>query len=104
MKISGVSNFPTGLSTINLNNGSTVEYNRTGNQTISPRTYSHLSLLGSGVKTTNGVAVTGILSLQGDVTTLGIIVPNVASTIVSTTEPLLSICPIILFLVTKFIA
>lgn len=82
MKISGVSNFPTGLSTINLNNGSTVEYNRTGNQTISPRTYSHLSLLGSGVKTTNGVTVTGILSLQGDVTTSGIIVPNVASTIV----------------------
>jgi hypothetical protein len=82
LKISGVSNFPTGFATINLNNGSTVEYNRTGNQTISPRTYSHLSLLGSGVKTTNGVAVTGILSLQGDVTTSGIIVPNVASTIV----------------------
>ncbi|MEA4852268.1 MAG: hypothetical protein VB126_12580 [Paludibacter sp.] len=82
LKISEVSNFPTGFTTINLNNGSTVEYNRTGNQTISPRTYSHLSLLGSGVKTTNGVTVTGILSLQGDVTTSGIIVPNVASTIV----------------------
>lgn len=82
LKISEVSNFPTGFTMINLNTGSTVEYNRAGNQTVSPRTYSHLSLLGSGVKTTSGVTVTGTLSLQGGVTTSGIIVPNVASTIV----------------------
>jgi len=82
LKISEVSNFPTGFTAINLNTGGTVEYNRAGNQTVSPRTYSHLSLLGSGVKTTNGVTVTGTLSLQDDVTTSGIIVPNVASTIV----------------------
>lgn len=80
MKISGASNFPTGFSTIALNTGSTVEYNNAGNQTVSPRTYSHLSLLGSGVKTTTGVTVTGTLSLQSAVTTSGVIVPNVAST------------------------
>ncbi len=80
MKISGTSNFPTGFTTITLNTGSTVEYNNTGNQTVSSRNYSHLSLLGSGVKTTTGVTVTGTLSLQSPVTTSGIIVPNVAST------------------------
>lgn len=82
LKISDVSNFPTGFTTINLSTGSTVEYNKTGNQTVSPRTYSNLAISGSGVKITNGVTVTGILSLQDNVSTSGVIVPNVASTIV----------------------
>ena len=31
---------------------------------MSPRTYSHLSLSGSGIKTTTAVTVTGTLSLE----------------------------------------
>lgn len=89
IKINGASNFPTGFSSVNLNTGSTVEYLRTNNQTVAPYTYSNLSLSGLGVKTTTGVTVTGTLSIRDSISTSGIIVPNVASTIVHYKGPAL---------------
>jgi hypothetical protein len=89
LKINGESNFPTGFATVDLNTNSTVEYLRTNNQTVAPYTYSHLSLSGQGVKTTTGVTVTGTLSIQDSISTNGIIVPNVASTIVRYKGPTL---------------
>ncbi len=45
--------------------GSTVEYNKSGNQTLGNFTYSNLTLSGSGTKTTAGVTVNGIFSMEG---------------------------------------
>ena len=46
-------------------NSSTVKYNRAGAQTVSGLVYNNLTLSGSGAKTTAGVTVNGILSLEG---------------------------------------
>lgn len=50
LQVGGETNFPTGF-TFAINNGSTVEYNRAGNQTISNRDYHNLILSNSGTKT-----------------------------------------------------
>lgn len=58
------------ISNINLNTGSTVEYMRGGDQSITNANgliYSNLSLAGSGTKT----APTGILTIQGNLTKSG---------------------------------
>jgi hypothetical protein len=73
-------NFPTGFTTTTLSSGSTVNYNKAGDQTVLSKTYSNLTLSGSGVKNTTGVTVTGILSLEGTATSTSSIVTNVAST------------------------
>lgn len=80
MLVNGKSNFPTGFSTVTLNSGSTVNFNKDSAQTVSPRIYSNLILSGSGAKTTTGVAVSGILSMEGTASATATIVPNVAST------------------------
>jgi len=89
IQINGEANFPDGFTTVNLNTGSTVEYLSTNDQTVAPISYSNLSLSGAGVKTTAGVTVTGILSIQDSISTSGIIVPNVASTVIHYKGPTL---------------
>jgi len=78
--VGGASNFPTGFGTVTLNTGSTVTYNNAGNQVVSPRIYDNLTLSGSGAKTTTGVTVNGIFSLEGTATTTSSIVTNATST------------------------
>ncbi|MGD0340028.1 MAG: hypothetical protein ABSB78_14705 [Bacteroidota bacterium] len=46
----------------------TVEYNAAGAQTVHGFTYNNLTLSGSGAKTTTGVTVNGILSMEGTAT------------------------------------
>ncbi len=59
----------TGTSTTTLNGtGATVNYNYAGAQTVRVVTYKNLTLSGSGVKTTTGVTVNGILSMEGTAT------------------------------------
>ena len=59
----------TGTSNITLNgNGATVIYNDDGTQTARPTTYTNLTLSGSGAKTTTGITVNGILSMEGTAT------------------------------------
>jgi PKD repeat protein len=48
--------------------GNTVNYNRGGAQTVKATTYSNLTLSGSGAKTTTGITVNGILSMEGTAT------------------------------------
>ncbi|MEI6049805.1 MAG: hypothetical protein WCS03_12950, partial [Bacteroidota bacterium] len=47
---------------------STVNYNASSIQTVAPLTYNNLSLSGSNIKTTTGVTVNGILSMEGTAT------------------------------------
>jgi len=70
--IGGISNYPTGF-TNSLSNGSTVNYYKAGDQTVFPQIYSNLTLSGSGIKTTDGITVNGILSIEGTATTPGTI-------------------------------
>ncbi|HVO75816.1 MAG TPA: T9SS type A sorting domain-containing protein, partial [Ignavibacteriaceae bacterium] len=49
-------------------NGNTINYTRTGNQTVKATTFYNLTLSGSGTKTTTGVTVNGKLSRQGTAT------------------------------------
>ncbi|MFM9951661.1 MAG: beta strand repeat-containing protein, partial [Saprospiraceae bacterium] len=54
--------------TITLGSSSTIEYNATGNQQVTQRSYNNLALSGSGNKTINGVLTTVIannLSISG---------------------------------------
>ena len=46
----------------------TVNYNRSGNQTVGSYTYNNLTLSGSGTKTTTGVIVNSVLSMEGTAT------------------------------------
>ena len=46
----------------------TVNYNNGGAQTVGTYTYNNLTLSGSGAKTTTGVTVNGILSMEGTAT------------------------------------
>jgi hypothetical protein len=48
--------------------GSTVNYNGAVAQTVSTFTYNNLTLSGSGIKTTTGITVNGILSMEGTAT------------------------------------
>jgi hypothetical protein len=57
----------TGLDVFTCNTGSTVEYNGAA-QTVFATTYSNLTLSTSGSKTTTGVTVNGILSMEGTAT------------------------------------
>jgi len=66
--IGGSNNFPTNFSAVNLIPGSRVMYADYGDQTVYATTYHNLYLLGSGVKTTDGVSVNGILFLGGTAT------------------------------------
>ncbi len=54
--------------TLTTTDGSTVVYYATGNQTVGNFTYSNLTLSGSGTKTTTGITVNGILSMEGTAT------------------------------------
>jgi|GEM_PF-1460677 len=57
-----------GVSTFTFNGtGATVDYSGAA-QTVLPLTYTNLTLSGSGVKTTTGVTVNGILSMEGTAT------------------------------------
>lgn len=51
--------------------GSTVDYRLSGAQTIAPVVYENLTLSGSGAKTTTGVTVNGVLSMEGTATAAG---------------------------------
>ena len=55
------------IGTFNSGTG-TVNYNKAGAQTVGTYTYNNLTLSGSGVKTTTGVNVNGILSMEGTAT------------------------------------
>ena len=66
--IGGSNNFPTNFSAVNLIPGSRVMYADYADQTVYATTYHHLYLLGSGVKTTDGVSVNGIMFLGGTAT------------------------------------
>jgi len=79
--IGGTSDFPTGFTTITLSSGSTVNYYLTGAQTVSGRTYSNLTLSGSGVKTTTTVTVSGILSMEGTATVSAVPTYGAAATL-----------------------
>ncbi|PWB20054.1 T9SS sorting signal type C domain-containing protein [Flavobacterium sp. HTF] len=69
----------TGGNTITLNGtDSTVNYDRNGNQTAYPTTYTNLTLSNAGTKTTTGVTVNGVLSLEGTATVSA--VPTYSST------------------------
>ena len=57
----------------------TVNYNLAGAQIVGGYTYNNLTLSGSGAKTTTGVTVNGILSLQGTATTTGTVATYGAS-------------------------
>jgi hypothetical protein len=48
--------------------GATVKYSRSGSQTVVATPYSNLTLAGSNAKTTTGVTVNGILSMEGTAT------------------------------------
>jgi hypothetical protein len=54
--------------TESLNSNSTVNYGYAGAQTVEGITYGNLTLSGSGAKTTTGVTVNGILSMEGTAT------------------------------------
>jgi len=56
--------------------GSTVNYNRTNIQTVKPTTYSNLILSGTSAKTTTGITVTGVLSMEGDGTVTASALPT----------------------------
>lgn len=64
------SNFPSNFSTF-TNTGGTVDYDRTGTQTVAPIVYNNLTLSGSSVKTfpTGTTTVGGVLSMEGTATT-----------------------------------
>lgn len=57
----------TGTLTANAS-GNTVKYSRSNTQTVKPATYYNLTLSGTSLKTTTGVTVTGILSMEGSAT------------------------------------
>jgi hypothetical protein len=46
----------------------TVNFNRSGTQTVAGYTYNNLTLSGTSSKTTTGITVNGILSMEGDAT------------------------------------
>jgi hypothetical protein len=59
----------TGTSSIVLNGtNATVNYDRSGTQTVRPTTYTNLTLSGTSAKTTTTVTVNGVLSLEGSAT------------------------------------
>jgi len=59
----------TGSNTITLSGTTTfVNYNYAGAQTVYPVTYTNLTLSNSGAKTTSGVNVNGVLSMEGTAT------------------------------------
>ena len=80
MLVGGTSNFPSGFSNVTLNTGNTINYYSAGDQIVSPLIYDKLTLSGSGTKTTTGVTVNGVLSLEGTVVTTASIVTNAATT------------------------
>ncbi|MBI1224065.1 MAG: T9SS type A sorting domain-containing protein [Bacteroidetes bacterium] len=45
-----------------------VTYNNAGAQTVRPTTYTNLTLAGGGTKTTTGITVNGVLSIEGTAT------------------------------------
>ncbi|MDO9633755.1 MAG: hypothetical protein Q7J05_01765 [Paludibacter sp.] len=58
INVSELSNFPSGFSSIALNSGSTVNYNRNDNQNIYTTTYANLTLSGTaGTKTLQGATI-----------------------------------------------
>jgi hypothetical protein len=68
LKIGGTNTFPSNYTTNTLGTTSTVEYNGTA-QTVSNKSYGHLTLSNSGVKTMTGVTtVNGNLTLGGTAT------------------------------------
>ncbi|OGO17559.1 MAG: hypothetical protein A2Z15_08415 [Chloroflexi bacterium RBG_16_50_11] len=63
---------PPGIATLTADAvGNTVNYNFAGAQTVFATSYYALTLSGSGAKTTTGVTVSGILSMEGTATTAG---------------------------------
>ena len=63
--VGGTSNFPSGFGTITLNSGSTVNYNMSGAQTISPQAYSNLTISGNNTKTLGGnLSVANVLTVS----------------------------------------
>ncbi len=68
LKISTTPTVPT-ITTLTVSTvGNTVEYNGTGAQTVKNVVYSNLTLSGTGTKTTTGVTVNRVLSMEGDAT------------------------------------
>ncbi|MFH1121334.1 MAG: T9SS type A sorting domain-containing protein [Bacteroidota bacterium] len=48
--------------------GNTVNYNRSGTQTVKPTAYQNLTLSGTSTKTTTSITVNGILTIEGTAT------------------------------------
>ncbi|MDP4290413.1 MAG: hypothetical protein Q8908_04970, partial [Bacteroidota bacterium] len=73
------------IGTSNVNLGAflvgtgTVEYFLNGAQSCCPYTYNNLTLSGSGLKTTTGVTVNGILSMEGNATAIASTAPTFGS-------------------------
>ncbi|NTW31728.1 MAG: hypothetical protein HGB12_03735, partial [Bacteroidetes bacterium] len=62
-------NLGAGTNSITLSGTATlVKYNYSGAQTVYPVAYTDLTLAGSGAKTTTGVTVNGVLSMEGTAT------------------------------------
>jgi len=70
----------TGNPTLSTVSGSTVRYSLSGTQTCIPATYINLTLAGTSAKTTTGVKVNGILSMEGDGTVTVSTLPTYIST------------------------
>ncbi len=70
INVNGSSNFPSGFSTYNLNEGSTVNYNLNGDQNIFATTYSNLTLSTGGTKyLAEATTVNGTLTIGRPLTT-----------------------------------
>ena len=76
--VGGTTNFPTGFATTTLSNGSTVNYDNAGIQTVSGINYSNLILSGTSAKTLQATTTTigGNLTLSGTAT--GTLVANLS--------------------------
>ncbi|MCX6120382.1 MAG: T9SS type A sorting domain-containing protein [Ignavibacteriales bacterium] len=71
---------PTNTMTFN-GTGATVKYIYAGPVTVYPTTYTNLTLDGSGAKTTTGVTVNGILSMEGTATASAVPTYGTAATL-----------------------
>jgi hypothetical protein len=68
LNISSTPTVPTITTLTASASGNDVNYTASGTQTVNPTTYSNLTLSGSSLKTTTGITVNGILSMEGTAT------------------------------------
>jgi hypothetical protein len=68
LKIGGTNTFPSNYTTRTLGASSTVEYSGTAQTVLNTTSYGNLTLSGSGVKTTTGITVNGVLTMASTAT------------------------------------